>query len=88
MPYITDWKGIIEKTSPYVKEYVFENLNVKGSVWQDIAKWLKQKHPELYSKYYDIYFRKSDFWDIEEANISAYCVENRISHRIYFHHGE
>jgi DNA repair photolyase len=87
-PYLTDWKAIIEKTKPFVDEYVFENLNVKGSVWQDIAKWLKQKHPELYEKYMDIYFKKSDYWQLEEAQISTYCLENGIKHRIYFHHGE
>jgi DNA repair photolyase len=87
-PYITDWKEIIETTKPYVKSYVFENLNIKGSVWKDIAEWLKQKHPELYEKYIDIYFRKSDYWEIEEAQISEYCLENGINHSIYFHHGK
>jgi DNA repair photolyase len=87
-PYLTDWKGIIERTKPFVKEYWFENLNVKGTVWQDIAKWLKQRHPELYDKYYDIYFGRSDYWDVEEARISEYCIENGINHKIYFHHGE
>lgn len=87
-PHITDWKAIIEKTKSYVNEFVFENLNIKGSVWNDIAKWLKQKHPELLGKYNDIYFGKSDYWKTEEAQISAYCLENGISHRIYFHHGE
>lgn len=86
-PYLTDWKGIIEKTSPYVNSYMLENLNVKGTVWQDIAKWLKQKHPELYSKYYDIYFGRSNYWDMEEAKISEYCTQNGINHRIFFHHG-
>lgn len=85
-PYITDWKRITEKTRPFVKEYLFENLNIKGSVWKDIAMWLKQKHPELYNKYYDIYFGRSDYWDIEEQRIAAYCEENGIRGRIYFHH--
>lgn len=88
LPYITDWRGIIETTKPYVRKYVFENLNIKGSVWQDIVKWLKLKHLELYSKYNDIYFGKSDYWQIEEAQISKYCIENGINHSIYFHHGK
>lgn len=86
-PYVTDWKEIIERTCSYVHEYVFENLNVKGTVWQDIAKWLKQKHPELYDKYYEIYFGKSNYWDIVEQEITGFCMERGIGHRVYFHHG-
>lgn len=88
LPYITDWKGIIAATKPFVNKYVFENLNIKGSVWKDISKWLKQKHPELYEKYIDIYFKTSDYWQREEAQISEYCIENEINHSIYFHHGK
>lgn len=87
-PYLTDWIGIIERTKPFVKEYVFENLNVKGTIWQDIANWLRGKHPELYQKYYDIYFGRSDYWAVEEARIVEYCRQNGIRHRIYFHHGK
>ncbi len=88
LPYITDWREIIERTKPFVKRYLFENLNIKGSVWKDIGMWLKEKHPELYDKYYDIYFGKSDYWDIEEKRIASYCEENGINGRIYFHHGK
>ena len=88
MPYVTDWKGIIEATCSHVDEYVFENLNIKGSVWQDISKWLKQKHPELYDKYYEIYFGDSDYWEMEEKRIGHFCKEKGINNRIYFHHGQ
>lgn len=87
-PHLTDWRGIIESTKTYVQEYVFENLNVKGTVWKDIELWIKQKHPELYSKYREIYFGKSDYWEAEEAQIADYCAQNNIKPRIYFHHGE
>ncbi|MGB7603854.1 MAG: radical SAM protein [Lutisporaceae bacterium] len=87
-PYITDWREIIEITKPFVKEYIFENLNIKGSIWKDIAVWLKQKHSELYDKYLDIYFNNSDYWNVVEKEISEYCMENGIKHRISFHHGE
>lgn len=87
MPFITDWRAIIEKTSPFVREYIFENLNVKGTVWKDIADWLKSRHPKLYAKYYEIYFGKSDYWDMEEQHIQAYCREKGITGRIFFHHG-
>lgn len=87
-PYITDWREIIERTKPFVKEYILENLNIKGSIWKDIAAWLKQKHPELYDKYLDIYFKNSDYWDVVEKEISEYCMENGIKHRIAFHHND
>lgn len=88
LPYITDWRGIVEQTRPFVKEYIFENLNVKGTVWKDIAFWLKQKHPELYDRYVDIYFKGSDYWELEEQRIADYCKENGVAGQIYFHHGE
>ncbi len=86
LPFITDWKKIIEKTKNYADFYFFENLNIRGSIWNSIKEWLKEKHHELLEKYRQIYFAKSDYWDKVEKEIEIYCKENKIDGRIYFHH--
>jgi len=42
-PFITDFKGIIEKTHKYVDEYWFENLNLRGNYKQKILDYIKEK---------------------------------------------
>lgn len=86
-PYLTDWKDIMLKTKKYADFYMLENLNVRGSVWDSIKIWLKEKHPELLKKYEEIYFAKSGYWDEVEREIGNFCQENNIDCRIYFHHG-
>ncbi len=87
-PFLTDWKDIINKTKDYADFYMLENLNVKGSIWNNIKIWLQQKHPELLEKYEKIYFIKNDYWNEVEKEIKEYCRENKIDCRIYFHHGK
>ena len=36
-PGITDYREIIEKTSSYVDEYWFENLNLRGSYKEELS---------------------------------------------------
>ncbi len=86
LPFITDWKEIIEKTKQFTDFYMFENLNVRGSIWNSIKEWLKEKHPDLQEKYRQIYFSKSDYWDSVEKEIESYCREQNIDGRVYFHH--
>lgn len=86
LPFITDWKKIIECTRDFADFYMFENLNVRGSIWRSIEVWLKKKHPELLEKYKKIYFTKNDYWDKVEKEIESYCREKKIDGRIYFHH--
>jgi DNA repair photolyase len=88
MPFLTNWKSIILETKEFVDHYMFENLNVKGSIWGSISAWLKEKHPALLEKYKEIYFGDSSYWDDAEKEINAFCKERRVSYKIYFHHGE
>ena len=36
LPLLTDWKSIINETKKYVSSYMFENLNMHGSITSDI----------------------------------------------------
>jgi len=67
---------------------MFENLNIRGSIWDSVKKWLKDKHPDLLGKYKEIYSSKSDYWDKVEKEIKEFCRKQKIKCRIYFHHGK
>jgi len=85
-PYLTDWKGIINKTKDFTDEFWFENLNVRATNWSDVKKWLKAHHPNLLKKYEEVYFTKSDYWDKVEAEIKQFCKQHKLKFKLYFHH--
>jgi DNA repair photolyase len=88
LPFLTDWKEIILKTKHCSDLYMFENLNVRGDIWNSVKKWLNEKHPELLEDYEKIYFSKSDYWNKVEEEIKQFCKEQKVKHRIYFHHSK
>lgn len=88
LPHLTDWKEIIFRTKHYVDYYMFENLNIRGSILDSVSSWLKEKHPELLKKYQEIYFSKNNYWSQVEKEIKEFCERERIDHRIYFHHSK
>jgi DNA repair photolyase len=86
LPFLTDWKKIILKTKHCSDLYMFENLNIRGSVWDSVKKWLNKNHPELIEKYESIYFSKNDYWDKIEKEIKQFCKREKVNYKIYFHH--
>jgi DNA repair photolyase len=86
MPFITDWESIISQTHDFVDYFMFENLNVNGSVWSSVKQWLEHNHPELLPEYKHIYFEDNNYWKIVEDEIKAYCQVKGLKNRIYFHH--
>ncbi len=88
-PYITDFKAIIEKSREYVDEYWFENLNLRGDYKTYILNYIKEKYPQYYNEYTDIYIKgKKDYW-IKLANeINDYCDKNMIKYSNFFYHDE
>lgn len=87
-PFLTDWKKIIFETMAYADFYMFENLNVRGSIWDSIKTWLKTKHPDLLKKYEEVYFTKNSYWNDVEEEIKQFCKNKKINHKVYFHHGK
>jgi DNA repair photolyase len=86
LPYLTDWKEIIFKTQAWTDFYMFENLNIKGTIWPTIKLWLRVNHPVLLSKYEKIYFTKNSYWNKVEKEIKEFCLQNKINGTTYFHH--
>lgn len=85
-PFLTDWKGIIERTKDFVNEFWFENLNLYPSLRDNISRWLKNCHPELVKRYQEIYFTRNSYWNKVEKEIDDYGRNNKLDFKIYFHH--
>jgi len=86
-PMVTDFKAIIEKTSSYVDEYWFENLNLRGGYKQKILTYISQKYPQYYETYEKIYPKKDKSYWIKLADeINEYCESNGIKFINYFYH--
>ena len=86
LPYLTDWKDIIEKTRDYADYFMFENLNVTGTVWASVKHFLEEKYPDLTQKYREIYFGDNPYWEIVEEEIIEFCKNENLECKMYFHH--
>jgi len=86
-PYITDWQDIIEKTSEFTDFYMLENLKLRGSIYSEVDQWLNDQHPNLKSKYKDIFRNKnSNYWQNGKQKIENYLNQQNIEGKIYFEH--
>ncbi|GAB4316482.1 MAG: radical SAM protein [Methanobacteriaceae archaeon] len=84
-PYLTDWEEIINLTRDYVDYYMFENLNIIGSVWPSVKKFLDKNFPTLTSEYRQIYFEDNFYWDNVKDEIINFCENHDLEFEIYFH---
>lgn len=88
-PHITDFKAIIERSSTYIDEYWFENLNLRGSYKQKILSYILEKYPEFYDTYEKIYLKgDKSYWIDLAMEIEEYCYANKINYINYFYHEE
>lgn len=86
-PYITNFQEIIEKTSYFVCEYWFENLNLRGDYKQKILAYVAEKYPQYIADYKLIYNQKDlGYWKKLSSNIETYCSKNNIVYTNYFYH--
>ena len=86
LPYITNWKIIIEKAKDYVDCFMFENLNMHGTISMDVYNWVERYHSELFDNYKNIHKDKVAFWDNMEIEIKQYCIDQDIDFKMYFDH--
>ena len=88
-PYITDFRAIIEESKDYINEYWFENLNLRGDYKKVILDYIKEKYPQYYDQYIDIYLKNNKlYWQDLSKEIEAYCSTNNIRYTNYFYHEE
>jgi len=88
LPFFTEWKEIVLGTKNFADSYMFENLNITGTIWSQVKNWLKKRHPDLLREYERIYFTKNNYWDKVEEEIKKFCREQKVNFKIYFHHGK
>lgn len=86
LPYLTEWKKIIQTTKQYTTEYWFENLNMYSYVQNNIMQLLQSIDPDLVKKYKTVYSQKSLYWSNLKQDIQDYCTKNNIPYKIYWHH--
>jgi len=88
-PYITEWKEIIEKSKDYIDEYWFENLNLRGQYKVSIMNYIKERYPQYYEKYVEIYNKNNkQYWIKLAQEINDYCDKNKLNYKNYFYHEE
>jgi DNA repair photolyase len=87
LPSVTDWEKIILNIRDFTDFYMFENLNIIGTIWNSVKKWLGEKHRDLIPQYRRIYFTKSGYWGKVEDDIRKFCTKQKVNFKIYFHHG-
>ena len=86
-PGITDFKAIIRVSKEFIDEYWFENLNLRFPYKKTILVYIRDKYPEYFDLYQEIYVKENNsYWQTLASEIKKYCEENRISYRKYFHH--
>lgn len=86
-PHITDFRKIIEKTSDFVSEYWFENLNLRGEYKRKILAYIAEKYPQYTDTYERIYVKgEMGYWRQLSDDIDIYCQNNHIDYTNYFYH--
>jgi DNA repair photolyase len=88
LPYLTDYKKIIQELKPIVDFFMFENLNLRGSMAGPVFEWLAKKHPELLRKFMEAYKPGNTYWDEIEKDLQNIGKKQKLDFRIYFHHGQ
>ncbi len=86
IPFITDWKEIINSTGAFVDTFMFENLNLHGTIIHDIFKWFKTNRNSCYEELKSIARDSYNYWQEMKAEISDYCNKYAINFKIYFDH--
>mgnify|MGYP002626631432 FL=1 len=76
-PGITDVPAIIERAKDYCNLVWLENLNLRGNYRAVIMNWIREKHPELFGLYSEIYNAKIlSYWYELDEMMRDYCVRN------------
>ena len=81
-PDITDVKAIIEKAKDKCNLIWLENLNLRGTFKSVIMNYIRQKHPELYPLYDEIYNKGNDlYWQELDAELQNFAKEQGLEYK-------
>ncbi|MCD8013986.1 MAG: radical SAM mobile pair protein B [Lachnospiraceae bacterium] len=80
-PGITDVESIILKTKDYCNLVWLENLNLRGDYKKVIMSYIREKHPNLYPIYDEIYNKgKKDYWEKLNKEIEDFCAKQKLEY--------
>lgn len=75
-PGITDVEAIIERVKDHCNLIWLENLNLRGSFKGDILAYIREKYPEVYPLYQEIYTHGSSlYWEALDARLRVFVAE-------------
>lgn len=81
-PGITDVKAIIEKAKDKCNLIWLENLNLRGTFKPVIMNYIKQKYPELYPLYDEIYNKGNDlYWQELDAELQKFAKKQGFEYK-------
>ena len=81
-PDITDVKAIIEKAKDKCNLIWLENLNLRGTFKSVIMNYIRQKRPELYPLYDEIYNKGNDlYWQELDAELQNFAKEQGLEYK-------
>ena len=85
LPGISDWKAIVERTAPYVREFRFDSLNMKGTFQRKLMDFIDVHYSHLLPLYNEIYLQgKHDYWHKLQQEIETYGEKHPIDVKVFF----
>lgn len=88
-PYITNCREIVDSTQNFVREYWFENLNLRGTYKKNILDYINSNYPDLTHEYQKIYLHKDmTYWHELAMDLDDYCNKLSVKYKNYFYHDE
>lgn len=84
LPYLTGWKQIIAATRGFVDYYMVDSLNMRGAIWSNVRRWLRNCHPDLLSRYDRINTSGESYWRKVSDAVREFSTSEGIESRIFF----
>ena len=85
LPGISNGKAIVEQTAPYVRSFLFDSLNMRGTFQRKLMDFIDVHYPHLLSLYNEIYLQgKRTYWNNLQQEIEAYGTENKLDVTVFF----
>ncbi len=80
-PGITDVEAIIDRVKNQCNYIWLENLNLRGSYKSTILQYIREKYPDLYPLYEEIYIQGSrTYWKALDERVRVYSMQNSLEY--------
>ena len=85
LPGISEWKQIIQATSPYATHFRFDSLNMRTTFQSKLMDFIDVHYPHLLTLYHDIYMQNNEtYWETLQSEIKNYAHLKQLSVEIFF----